>query len=268
VRLRAAIVLAVLAAVVIAAPARAEDVAGQDQLVASPTFRVAYVARVIHATFAKERPWGRNKQQLGVRAPWGGGITQLLVLESAQVVRSPAHPEDQRLWLRVALPRRPNGTSGWVPADHVQVSRTLWRVHISTLKRLVQVFHDGVLARSFRAVVGAPATPTPHGEFAISEPIKQSDPRGFLGPWALHLTAFSNVLDNYGGGPGRVAIHGRDGASLSDPLGTARSHGCIRVENKDIRFLARVAPPGTPVIIGSPALRLTRGGRPLAGQGG
>jgi lipoprotein-anchoring transpeptidase ErfK/SrfK len=39
------------------------------------------------------------------------------------------------------------------------------------------------------------------------------------------------VLDDYGGGPGRVAIHGRAGASLLDPLGTARSHGCIRIDN-------------------------------------
>ena len=47
----------------------------------------------------------------------------------------------------------------------------------------------------------------------------------------IQLTAFSDVLDNYGGGPGRVAIHGRGGASLADPLGTARSHGCVRVAN-------------------------------------
>ena len=79
--------------------------------------------------------------------------------------------------------------------------------------------------RSFKAVIGKPSTPTPRGLYAIYEKLPQSDPKGFLGPWALHLTAFSNVLFNYGGGPGRVAIHGRDGTSLARSarlLGLAR----------------------------------------------
>ena len=84
---------------------------------------------------------------------------------------------------------------------------------------------------------------------AVYDPIAQSGARGFLGPWALHLTAFSDVLDSFGGGPGRVAIHGRGGASLRDPLGTARSHGCIRIDNVHVRWLARVVPRGTPVKI-------------------
>ena len=57
------------------------------------------------------------------------------------------------------------------------------------------------------------------------------------------------VLDDYGGGAGRVAIHGRAGASLLDPLGSARSHGCIRIDNRQVRFLARVLVPGAPVRI-------------------
>ena len=72
----------------------------------------------------------------------------------------------------------------------------------------------------------------------------QPDPDGFLGPWALHLTAFSPTLIDFGGGPGTVAIHGRAGASLRDPLGTARSHGCIRIPNEAIRLLASVAREG------------------------
>ena len=57
----------------------------------------------------------------------------------------------------------------------------------------------------------------------------------------------SDVLDDYGGGPGRVALHGRDGVSLLDPLGSARSHGCVRLPNRAIVRLAREAVPGTPV---------------------
>ncbi|MEA2220249.1 MAG: hypothetical protein QOJ35_2875, partial [Solirubrobacteraceae bacterium] len=81
------------------------------------------------------------------------------------------------------------------------------------------------------------------------ERARQADPSGFVGPWALHLTAHSDVLTNYGGGPGTVAIHGRSGASLLDPLGSARSHGCVRVANDDVSWLARTVRVGTPVLI-------------------
>lgn len=55
------------------------------------------------------------------------------------------------------------------------------------------------------------------------------------------------MLENYGGGPGRVAIHGRGGASFADPLGSARSHGCVRIDNAQVSYLARKLPDGTPV---------------------
>ena len=99
-------------------------------------------------------------------------------------------------------------------------------------------------------MIGKPATPTPRGLFAVAAIVPQTDPNGFLGPDALHLTAHSNVLDNYGGGPGRVAIHGRSGASLADPLGSARSHGCVRIDNNWVTYLAAHVPRGTPVLIG------------------
>ena len=108
---------------------------------------------------------------------------------------------------------------------------------------------DGRPVRRFGAVVGAPGTPTPRGRFAIYEIDRQPDPFGFLGPVALHLTAHSAVLDNYGGGPGRVALHGRGGASLLDPLGSAASHGCIRVDSGEAAWLAGRLRPGVPVTV-------------------
>jgi lipoprotein-anchoring transpeptidase ErfK/SrfK len=50
-----------------------------------------------------------------------------------------------------------------------------------------------------------------------------------------------------------VAIHGRGGASLLDPLGSARSHGCIRLSNRAVSWLVSTVGyeqlPGTPVQI-------------------
>ena len=53
------------------------------------------------------------------------------------------------------------------------------------------------------------------------------------------------MVDQRGQALPRFAI----GASLADPLGTSRSHGCIRVDNTDIVWLAQVLPVGTPVDI-------------------
>ncbi len=117
---------------------------------------------------------------------------------------------------------------------------------ISLAARRVTLLHDGAVAASTSAVVGKPGTPTPRGRFAVAERVRQPDPHGFLGPWALLLTAHSDVLARFDGGPGRVAIHGRDGASLLDPLGSAASHGCIRVPDAFVRLLARDAREGTP----------------------
>ena len=117
----------------------------------------------------------------------------------------------------------------------MQLSRTRYWVTVRTRSRTVSVYRDGDRVRRFRAVVGAPATPTPRVLAALYERNRQPDPRAFLGPWSLPLTAFSDVLQDFGGGPGRVAIHGRAGASLADPLGSARSHGCIRITNRAIR---------------------------------
>jgi lipoprotein-anchoring transpeptidase ErfK/SrfK len=196
-----------------------------------------------------QAPWDRRVlQQIGPVSRWAGGRSQLLVLESA-LVQDPSHGTVPRVWLRVALPRRPNGASGWLRADDVSVHETPWRIVISTGRRTVTVLRKGHRVARFSAVVGKPSTPTPHGLFAINEIVRQPDPHGFLGPWAIHITAHSNVLFNYGGGPGRVAIHGRDGSSLLDPLGSARSHGCVRVPDRWISYLATRVEPGVPVRI-------------------
>lgn len=68
-------------------------------------------------------------------------------------------------------------------------------------------------------------------------------------PWVLPLTAHSKVLRRYDGGDGQVGLRGRGGASLRDRLGTARSHGCIRIANADIAWLAERITAGTPVRI-------------------
>lgn len=201
----------------------------------------ATVARIVATTRARRSLGSRRTIAVRPETSWSQQAQTLLVLRSAE--------HGGRMWLRVLLASRPNGSTAWVPRDHVELSRVRHWVVISTGKRRVTVYHRGKRVRGFRAVVGARRTPTPRTLAAIYERNRQPNPKAFLGPWSLALTAVSNVYENYGGGPGRVAVHGRAGASLRDPLGSARSHGCVRIANRDVRYMARTLPPGTPVRI-------------------
>ena len=199
------------------------------------------IATVTAPTTARSEPGrGRIVWRIPPETRWARQPQRLLILERG-------HRGAVR-WLRVRLPLR-SPRSAWIRREGLTITRTRYWVKVERDTRWVNVFSDGRRIRRFKAVVGAPATPTPLGLAAIYERARQPDPRAFLGPWALHLTVLSDVLDNYGGGPGRVGIHGRGGASLADPLGSARSHGCIRVANDQISWMAMHLPAGTPVHI-------------------
>jgi lipoprotein-anchoring transpeptidase ErfK/SrfK len=204
--------------------------------------RGSTVARVVAPAFARARPTSpREGWRLGVQTAWSGQPQTLLVLDSA--VRRGTE------WVKLLLPVRPNGTAGWVPRDRVALGRTRYWIDIDTGARQVSISRGGKRVRRFRAVVGAPGTPTPLGLAAIYERNPQPDPGGFLGPWAMPLTIMSNVHMSFGGGPGRIGIHGRAGASLADPLGSARSNGCVRIDNHHATWIAAKLPAGTPVMI-------------------
>ena len=67
------------------------------------------------------------------------------------------------------------------------------------------------------------------------------------GPFALATSARSDVLQEFEGGPGQIAMHGRD--NLGGTLGTAASHGCVRLGTASIDWLAERIGPGMPVTI-------------------
>jgi lipoprotein-anchoring transpeptidase ErfK/SrfK len=190
-----------------------------------------WTARALVGTAVRARPDGnRTKWVAGSDTRWSGTAERLMVLGSAR--------SDGRTWLRVRLPSRPNRSSGWIPRDRVRLSLSPFYVVVDISRRRLNIFRHGRLLARPRVVIGAPGTPTPLGLFAIYDRVRQADPGGFTGPWVLPLTAHSEHLRRYDGGPGLVALHGRSGASLDDPLGTARSHGCVRLGNGWINYLA------------------------------
>lgn len=149
-------------------------------------------------------------------------------------------------WLHVVLPTRPNGSSGWIASDRTMLFATRWRIEINRGARLLTVWHDGRAIRRVTADVGARATPTPAGRFSVlwARPMVRNRA---LGPWILPISAYSDVLQRFAGGPGRIAIHGW---SAGGPFGRATSHGCARVADDAISWL--VATIGATQIAGVP----------------
>jgi lipoprotein-anchoring transpeptidase ErfK/SrfK len=169
-----------------------------------------------------------------------GGPEQLLVLGSRV-------DADGSEWLKLRIDVRPNGSAVWVNANYATLRLTHWRIVVSRAQRRLRLYWDGRLRKAWRVVVGKPSTSTPAGLFAIAAELRQPDPNDFVGSWVLPLTAHSGVLMHFEGGDGQIALHGRGGASLVDPLGSARSHGCIRMDNTMVAWLAHHVPIGTPV---------------------
>ena len=149
-------------------------------------------------------------------------------------------------WLRVRLPGRPNGHSGWIAKRGTRVSTTTWHLFVDTSRRTLTVYRNGRALLVVKAVVGKASTPTPRGQFFVEESIALQ--AGDVGaPYALALSARSNVLQEFDGGPGQIGVHGL--MNVGGVPGTAVSHGCIRLDNAVMRWLAVRIGPGVPVSI-------------------
>lgn len=155
---------------------------------------------------------------------------------------------DDGAWLDVYVARRPDGSTGWIRSSEVTLEKDDYKVLVSlSLHRLTAMDGSRILLRT-PVATGTAATPTPVGTYFITELLRQPDPSGAYGPYAYGLSAFSNVLSSFGGGPGQIGLHGTDEPAL---IGTAASNGCIRVPNTVVERLAGELPLGTPVVITS-----------------
>jgi lipoprotein-anchoring transpeptidase ErfK/SrfK len=176
-------------------------------------------------------------ETVSARRPLTGSRTVLPVLGSRG---------SHDAWLRVRLPGRPNGHTGWISASRTRLTSTPWQIVVSLPRRQVVVLRAGRVVREFAAIVGKPSTPTPAGTFFVEEALKLS-PSASGAPYALATSARSDVLREFDGGPGQIALHGT--GNLSGTLGHAESHGCVRLSPHAISWLARRIGAGVPLTI-------------------
>ena len=149
-------------------------------------------------------------------------------------------------WLRVLLPVRPNGSSGWIHAAQVRLSHHNFRIIVTLGAHTITVYQGTRIIDREPVGIGRNDTPTPGGLYYTKELLRPPNPNGPYGAYAYGLSGFSNVLSSFGGGDGVVGIHG-----TNDPSGLGKdvSHGCIRMSNAGISKLARILPLGVPVQI-------------------
>ena len=196
---------------------------------------------LLHDRLARTSPNAQARliESVAARRPLTGVRTVLPVLDRAR-------GRGGGSWVRVRLPGRPNGHTGWIRARQTRKASTPWRLAIDLSARRITIYHRGRVKQRFPVVVGTPATPTPQGRFFIEEALSLSS-QASGNPFALATSARSEVLQEFEGGPGQIALHGTNG--LSGAPGTAASHGCIRLSTSAITWLARRIGSGVPLTI-------------------
>jgi hypothetical protein len=156
-----------------------------------------------------------------------------------------AHTDKQgREWVHVRLPGNPNGRVGWVLRDALdRLHSTGWLILVDRSDKTMTVYLNGKRHWSRPVGIGKPSTPTPAGHFWIRSIIRVTKRSSPYWPYALGTSAYSSLSDWPGGGV--VGIHGdakQPGLIPGEP-----SHGCIRLHNEDVAWLAHRVVVGTPV---------------------
>lgn len=150
---------------------------------------------------------------------------------------------------------------------HTALVKTSPKVNINDLAKLygtvitvdkshfkLRLFKNLKFSKSYMVAVGQPQYPTPSGLFHIQD--KQVDPVWSVpnSPWAGELqgttveggSAANPLKARWMGIVNGVGIHGT-GEDYS--IGSAASHGCIRMHVADVKDLFTRVPVGTPVLI-------------------
>jgi hypothetical protein len=147
-------------------------------------------------------------------------------------------------WIQLRIPGRPNGRIGWVRRNALgSLEQSHWLLVVNRETRRLTAYRNGM--RQFVAPVGVgkPSTPTPPGHFWIRERFRVGDPSSPYSPYAFGTSDYSTLSEWPGGGV--VGIHGEWGQPWLIPGDP--SHGCIRMLNADIAWLAPRVPVGTPL---------------------
>jgi lipoprotein-anchoring transpeptidase ErfK/SrfK len=138
----------------------------------------------------------------------------------------------------------PDGRTGWIHAapGTFTLSRARVSLEVDLSARVLRVRRGSRVTRVIRVGTGAPSTPTPIGRFAITDKLDGAAFSPVYGCCILALSAHQTHLPAGWTGGNLIAIHGGSTAG-------AISTGCLHAATADLRYLMRVAPLGTLVVV-------------------
>ena len=150
-----------------------------------------------------------------------------------------------REWVQIRVPKRPNGTIGWVLREALggyAVSHQQLTVNRKTFRAVLR--DNGKVIWRAPVGVGKPGTITPAGHFYVREKFRVKN-SPLYGTRLIGTSAYSPTLTDWPGG-GVVGIHGTSEPEL---IPGRPSHGCIRVKNPDVEKLWAKIKLGTPILV-------------------
>lgn len=199
----------------------------------TPTHHGSLVALITRATTLRAAPAGRAIAPLGLRTEFGSPQALLVVATRSG-------------WLGVLSPQAGNGHTGWIPRGTATLGRVDWRIEVSLARKQITVLDGNRPVVHYRTAIGTAQAPTPVGRFAVTDRLLTGSATGPYGCCILALSAHApHAIQGWGGGD-RIAIHA---TTATTTIGTAASHGCLRVDAENARWLLGHIPLGTPVVI-------------------
>jgi L,D-transpeptidase catalytic domain len=197
-----------------------------------PTYPLATV-RAGQTIALRASPGGRVVDRVGDRTEFGS--VRVFWIEKVRGA-----------WFGVSVPELPDGRLAWIRDGRMalELSQTrLWITADVSQQQLELRYGDRVLD-SFPVTVGSPSSPTPLGDYSVTDGLVGQG----LGPWygccVLALSGHQPNLPAGWIGGNRMAIHGTPGS-----IGGATSHGCLRASDPDMISLFARVPLGAPVFI-------------------
>jgi lipoprotein-anchoring transpeptidase ErfK/SrfK len=147
-------------------------------------------------------------------------------------------------WGRVEIPYVWPRRHGWIALRGLVRHTTNVQVRVDLSQHRITVSKSGRVLFGFPAATGAAASPTPIGEYFVTDRIAFSG--GYLGTFAFGISGIQPRLPAGWSGGGQLAIHGTNDPSS---IGRSVSAGCLRVSERSLDRLKPLLQLGTPVIV-------------------
>ena len=148
-------------------------------------------------------------------------------------------------WGRVEIPYVSPRRDGWIRLGGLARSSTAIVVDVDLSAHRVAVTKAGTKMFAFSAATGAPWSPTPPGEYFVTDRIAFPG-GGALGSFAFGISGIQPRLPAGWSGGDQLAIHGTNNPGS---IGTSASAGCVRVSEAALARLRPLLQLGTPVVI-------------------